>query len=48
MLEISLVSMAVFNNNLSGLRKYLMTLRAEGKFKLMSARDPVKAVMNFF
>ena len=48
MLEISLVSMAVFDNSLSGLSMYLMTLRAEGKFKSMSARDLVNAAMKFF
>ena len=39
MLEISLVSMALFDNSLSGLRMQLMTHRAGGKFKSMSARD---------
>ena len=48
MLEISLVSMALFDNSLSGLRMYFITLRAEGKFKSMSARDLVKAAMKPF
>ena len=48
MLEISLVSMEVVDNNLSGLRMYLMTLRAEGNFKSMLAMDLAVAAMKPF